>query len=79
MVEFSVILQSLIVAVLIGTGKLVWQTSIAIAELTAEFRAHTKSCDQAHAETRQALKELQGRRLRPTLQVVNPIDGNGQG
>ena len=53
----EVILQTVMTAVLLACGGAIWKTSLAIAGMTAAFKAHEKLDDERHATLVAALTE----------------------
>jgi hypothetical protein len=41
-VNFEMILQAVMTAILLATGTAVWKSTVALAQLSAEIRAHDK-------------------------------------
>jgi hypothetical protein len=64
-IDLGLVLQGVMVAVLVGVGKVVWSTSITIATLTAEFKAHAaKDVEQFDELKRAIIRRARARRKR---------------
>jgi hypothetical protein len=57
-INSGVIVQGVMVAVLVGVGKAVWNASVAIAKLGASFEAHTKTDETFQKELRDEVREV---------------------
>lgn len=59
--DLSIIAQGVMILVLFGIGRAIWNASVAIEKLGALFMAHEAECREFKEEIREALPRRRGR------------------
>lgn len=54
-INLALVLQGVMVAILVGVGKVVWTTSIALATLAAQFKAHADNDVEQFKDLKRAI------------------------